>query len=184
MDLVLYEVTLRAVLPAVLSLGIRPFLFPSVSCLWQKYLGVLRCCGVGAYQPGAVCEGRSAVRAPMFSSFQLRRVKVSAPSSPHPLCSGMPWPSSQRVSSARCFEPWTKTYVYQMLLPVLLVSFGLICVFFPAVLSLKTCSYHSSPCKKKKNNCLVSVSHEYWPFFRWNQSHIGLLCQTFFGSGW
>lgn len=33
MDLVLYEVTLRAVLPAVLSLGIQPFLFPSVSCL-------------------------------------------------------------------------------------------------------------------------------------------------------
>lgn len=60
----------------------------------------------------------------VFSSFQLRQAKVSAPSSLHPLCSGMPWPSSRRASSARCSEPWIKMYVYPVLLPSLLASSG------------------------------------------------------------
>lgn len=91
---------------------------------------VLRCCCGGAYQPAVVHVGRSMVRAPVFSSFQRKQVKVSAPSSLRPLCSGMPWPSSRRVSSARCFEPWIKMYVYQMSFSALLVCSWLTWVGF------------------------------------------------------
>lgn len=129
---------------------------------WQKYSGVLKWCSVGAYKPGVVHEERSVVRAAVFSSFQRRQAKVSAPSSLHPLCSGMPWPSSQRVSSARCSGPWIKRYVNHVLpclLSCLVLGWLKWCLFLSALLSLKTLSLTLTSMQKRQIVWWVLLTH-------------------------
>lgn len=141
---------------------------------------------MGAYKPGIVHEERSVVRAAVFSSFQRRQAKVSAPSSLRPSCSGMPWPSSQRASSARCFGPWIKTYVNHMLsclLSCLVLGWLKWCLFLSAILSLKTLSLTFTSMQQRQIIWWVLLMSTH-PYLDGTDLTLAYCVTYFFGSGW